>query len=140
MKSQGCYQLRETKQFNIILPWWIVIIHRKHCQFRTSWYVKHDLNLKLKQIRSVNYLSKRGRKKAIRCFLFCFAGSDKMFATLHDHYFFKMMRQCIQMYLKYCGPCQLNSLKKLDKCPHEMQPVKVPKEAWSQISKCDLHM
>ena len=65
-----------------------------------------------------------------------FAGCDKMFATLHDHYFFKMMRQHIQMYLKYCGPCQLNSTKKLDKCPHEMQPVKVPKEAWSQIGKC----
>ena len=65
-----------------------------------------------------------------------FAGCDKMFATLDDHYFFKMMRQHIQMYLKYSGPCQLNSTKKLDKCPHEMQPVKVPKEAWSQIGKC----
>ena len=58
-----------------------------------------------------------------------------MFATLHDHYFFPMMRQCIQMYLKYCGPCQMYSMKKLDKCPHEMQPVKVPKEAWSQIGE-----
>ena len=58
-----------------------------------------------------------------------------MFATLHDRYFFPMMRQCIQMYLKYCGPCQMYSMKKLDKCPHEMQPVKVPKEAWSQIGE-----
>ena len=58
-----------------------------------------------------------------------------MFATLHECYCFPMMRQCIQMYLKYCGPCQMFSTKKLDKCPHEMQPVKVPKEAWSQIGK-----
>ena len=58
-----------------------------------------------------------------------------MFAILHECYFFPMMRQHIQMYLKCCGPCQMFSTKKLDKCPHEMQPVKVPKEAWSQIGK-----
>ena len=35
--------------------------------------------------------------------------------------------------LQHCGPCQMYNAKKLDKCPHEMQSVKVPKEAWSQI-------
>ena len=62
-----------------------------------------------------------------------------MFATLHERHFFPMMRQRIQMYLKYCGPCQVYSTKKLDKCPHEMQPVNVPKEAWSQIGKIFTH-
>lgn len=34
------------------------------------------------------------------------------------------------MYIKYCEPCQINNHKKIDKCPTEMQPVKVPCEAW----------
>ena len=29
----------------------------------------------------------------------------------------------------------MNNRKKLDKCPHEMQSIKVPNEAWKQISE-----
>ena len=64
-----------------------------------------------------------------------FLGRGKTFATLHQRYHFSMMRQHIQMYIKYCGPCQMNNYKKIDKCPHEMQPVKVPHEVWKQIGK-----
>ena len=31
-------------------------------------------------------------------------GRDKTFAKLHERYFFCMMRQCIQMHIKYCEP------------------------------------
>ena len=61
------------------------------------------------------------------------AGRDKTFATLHQHYYFCMMRQCIQMHIKYCEPCQMNNHKKLDNCPTEMQPVRVPQHTWKQI-------
>ena len=37
------------------------------------------------------------------------------------------------MHIKYCKPCQMINTKKLDKCPTEMQPVKVPRQAWKQI-------
>ena len=60
---------------------------------------------------------------------------DKTFATLHQRYYFSMMRQHIQMYIKYCEPCQMNNYKKIGKCPREMQPVKVPCEVWKQIGK-----
>ena len=39
------------------------------------------------------------------------------------------------MFIKYCELCQMNNHKKLDKCPTEMQPVKVPQHAWKQIGK-----
>ena len=29
----------------------------------------------------------------------------------------------------------MNNYKKIDKCHHEMQPVKVPHEVWKQIGK-----
>ena len=39
------------------------------------------------------------------------------------------------MYIKYCLKCQLNSVNKLEKCPHELQPIKVPSKVWAQIGK-----
>ena len=56
-----------------------------------------------------------------------------MFTTLHSQYLFCMMRQCVQMYIQFCGPRQMNNTKKLDKCPYEMQMVKFPNQAWKQI-------
>ena len=40
------------------------------------------------------------------------------------------------MHIKYCEPCQFNKLKTIEKCPHELYPVKVPSKAWSQIGEC----
>ena len=37
------------------------------------------------------------------------------------------------MHIKYCEPCQMINTKKLDKCPTEMQLVKIPRQAWKQI-------
>ena len=49
------------------------------------------------------------------------------------------MRQRIQMHIKYCEPCQMINTRKLDKCPHEMQPVKVPEAAWKQIGTLNIN-
>ena len=32
-------------------------------------------------------------------------GRDKCYSTLQQHYSFPMMRDRIQMYIKYCDPC-----------------------------------
>ena len=39
------------------------------------------------------------------------------------------------MHIKYCKPCQFNKLKTIEKCPHELHPIKVPSKAWSQIGE-----
>ena len=41
----------------------------------------------------------------------------------------------IQMHIKYCEPCQMHQVNKLDKFPHELQPIKIPNKIWSQIGK-----
>ena len=39
------------------------------------------------------------------------------------------------MMIKYCEPCQCNNTRKLDKCPHQMIPIKIEGKSWSQIGK-----
>ena len=49
-----------------------------------------------------------------------------------------MLKQHILMLLKYCEPCQMNSYRRLEKCPHELKPILVPKSSFSQIGKYTL--
>ena len=44
-----------------------------------------------------------------------------------------MMRDRIQMYIKYCEPCQLQNSHKIEKCPHVLHSVPVPAKCWAQI-------
>ena len=37
---------------------------------------------------------------------------DKCYSTLQEHYSYPVMRQCIQMYIKYCEPCQMQNTHK----------------------------
>ena len=37
------------------------------------------------------------------------------------------------MFIKYCEPCQHNNTRKLEKCPHGMQSIKIENKVWSQV-------
>ena len=50
-------------------------------------------------------------------------------------YLFPMARQQIQMYIKYCLKCQLNAVNKSEKCPHELEPIKIPSNVWAHIGQ-----
>ena len=60
-------------------------------------------------------------------------GHDKCFSILQERYSFLMMRDRIQMYTKYCKPCQIQNSHKLEKCPHVLHSVPVPTKCWAQI-------
>ena len=44
-----------------------------------------------------------------------------------------MMRDRIKMYIKYCDPCQMQNMHKLEKCLHVLQPIPVPQKCFGQI-------
>ena len=60
-------------------------------------------------------------------------GHDKCFSTLQERYSFPMMRERIQMYIKYCEPCQMQNSHKLEKCSHVLHSIPVPAKYWTQI-------
>ena len=60
-------------------------------------------------------------------------GRDKCYSTLQQCYSFPMMRDRIQMYIKYCDPCQMQNTHKLEKCPHIMKPISVPQKCFGQV-------
>ena len=60
-------------------------------------------------------------------------GHDKCFSTVQERYSFPMMRDRIQMYIKYCKPCKMQNSHKLEKCPHVLHSVPVPSKCWAQI-------
>ena len=60
-------------------------------------------------------------------------GRDKCYLLLSRNYSIPFLKERICMFTKYCETCQMNSTRKLHKCPHEMQPIKVSPKVWSQI-------
>ena len=44
-----------------------------------------------------------------------------------------MMRDRIQMYIKYCDPCQKQNTHKLEKCAHVLKPIFVPQKCFSKV-------
>ena len=61
-------------------------------------------------------------------------GHDKCYSILQEKYSFPMMRDRIQMYIKYCEPCQMQNSHKLEKCSHVLHSIPVPSKCWAQIS------
>ena len=62
-------------------------------------------------------------------------GCDKIIAALNQRFLIPLLKQRVQMYIKYCEPCQCNNTRKLEKCPHVMVPIKIKGKPWSQIGK-----
>ena len=60
-------------------------------------------------------------------------GRDKCYSTLQQCYSFPMMRDRIQMYIKYCDPCQKQNTHKLEKCAHILKPISVPQKCFSKV-------
>lgn len=60
-------------------------------------------------------------------------GRDKMFSTLRNRYYMPMLRQRIEMLLKYCERCQFTKTRKLEKIIEPMKPVPVPSRCWAKI-------
>ena len=60
-------------------------------------------------------------------------GRDKLYSLLSQCYLIPMLFNRVRMFIKYCEPCQKNNTCKLEKCPHEMQLIAVPKQSWAQI-------
>ena len=60
-------------------------------------------------------------------------GRDKCYSMLQECYSFPMMRQCVQMYIKYCEPCHLHNSQKLQKCPHILKSIPVPAKCFSKL-------
>ena len=60
-------------------------------------------------------------------------GRDKCYSTLQQCYSFPMMRDRIQMYIKYCNPCQKQKTHKLKKCAHVLKPISVPQKCFSKV-------
>ena len=58
---------------------------------------------------------------------------DKCYSTLQEHYSFPMMRQHVQMYIKYCEPCQLQNSRKLQKCPYILKSIPVLTKCFSKL-------
>ena len=56
-----------------------------------------------------------------------------MMSSLNYQYYMPLLCERIQMLIKYCEACQMNSLWKIGKCPHEMQPIPIEGKVWSQI-------
>ena len=44
-----------------------------------------------------------------------------------------LLRERINMLIKYCKPCQMNSIHKMEKCPHEITSIPIRGQVWSQI-------
>ena len=44
-----------------------------------------------------------------------------------------MMRDCIQMYIKYCGPCQKQNSHKLTKNGYLLHSIPMESKTWNQI-------
>ena len=60
-------------------------------------------------------------------------GRDKCYSTLQQCYSFPMMRDRIQMYIKYCDPCQKQNTHKLEKCAHVLKPISIPQKCFSKF-------
>ena len=60
-------------------------------------------------------------------------GRDKCYSTLQQCYSFSMMRDRIQMYIKYCDPCQKQNTHKLEKCAHVLKPISIPQKCFSKV-------
>ena len=60
-------------------------------------------------------------------------GRDKCYSTLQQCYSFPMMRDRIQMYIKYCDPCQKQNTHKLEKCAHILKPISIPQKCFSKV-------
>ena len=60
-------------------------------------------------------------------------GRDKCYSTLQQCYSFPMMRDRIQMYIKYCDPCKKQNTHKLEKCAHILKPISVPQKCFSKV-------
>ena len=43
-----------------------------------------------------------------------------------------MMRDCIQMYIKYCGPCQKQNSHKLTKNGYLLHSISMESKTWNQ--------
>ena len=44
-----------------------------------------------------------------------------------------MMRDCIQMYIKYCGPCKKQNSHKLTKSRYLLHSIPMESKTWNQI-------
>ena len=60
-------------------------------------------------------------------------GRDKCYSTLQECYSIPMMWQHVQMYIKYCEPCQMQNSRKLQKCPHVLKSIPVPAKCFSKV-------
>ena len=60
-------------------------------------------------------------------------GHEKCFSTLQERHSFAMMRDRIQMHIKYCEPCQMQNSHKLEKGAHVLHSIPVPAKCWVQI-------
>ena len=60
-------------------------------------------------------------------------GRDKCYSTLQQHYSFPMMRDRIQMYIKYCNLCQKQNTHKIEKCAHALKPIFIPQKCFSKV-------
>ena len=49
-----------------------------------------------------------------------------------------MMRDCIQMYIKYCGPCQKQNSHKLTKNGYLLHSIPMESKTWNQIGTKNL--
>ena len=58
---------------------------------------------------------------------------DKTITALSQWYLMPKLKEQVQMFIKYCEPCQCNNTRKLENCPREMQLIKIKKKVWLQI-------
>ena len=64
-----------------------------------------------------------------------FTGKDKTIHSLQHRFWMPLVKEWVQMYIRYCEPCQCNNTGQLEKCPQQMVPKKVEGKVWSQIGK-----
>ena len=64
-----------------------------------------------------------------------FTGRDKTINSLQHRFWMPLVKERVQMYIKYCEPCQHNNTQQLEKCPQQMVLIKVEAKVWSQIGK-----
>ena len=53
--------------------------------------------------------------------------------ALQHRFCMPLIKEQVQMYIKYCEPCQCNNTRHIKKCPQQMVPIKVEWKVWSQI-------
>ena len=52
---------------------------------------------------------------------------DKLYNLLSQQYHIPMLLERVRMFIKYCEACQKNHTCRLEKCPHKMKPILIPK-------------